>query len=126
MKRRVKRRLFLMSVALASGASGSAFAREIALPHYDAHARAADAYRASVASVGHEVRADDAKSWILFSSLSKRIPGMLHAGADAHAGARDTKGWRLGLMAPEPVAAHDQDARLNQGMRLGLTLRATF
>lgn len=126
MKRRVKRRLFLMSVALASGASGSAFAREIALPHYDAHARAADAHRSSVASVGHEVRADNDKPWILFSSFGKRIPGMLHAGADAHEATRDTKGWRLGLMAPEPVSAHDQDARLNQGMRFGLALRAAF
>jgi hypothetical protein len=126
MKRRVKRRLFLMSVALASGAGGSAFAKEIALPHYDAHARAADAYRPSVADVGHQVRADDSKPWILFSSLRKRIPGVLHAGADAHAGSRDAKGWRLQMMQPETAFAQDQDARLNQGMRLGLALRAAF
>jgi hypothetical protein len=97
MRQRVKRRLFMMSMALAAGAAGPAFAKGGG-------------------------KADDDLSAYAREGRGPYLTALPHAATDARA----DKGWRLELLPPETRSAFDRDSRPRENQRFGLALRMAF
>ncbi|TCJ12330.1 hypothetical protein EZJ19_12395 [Parasulfuritortus cantonensis] len=97
MRRKVKRRLFMMSMAVAAGAAAPAVAK--------AGGKADGALRGYVPA-GQEA----------YIALLPHL-------AEAHLAA---PGWRLEMLPAEPKYAFEQDTRPRQDTRVGLALRLTF
>ena len=125
MKRRIKRRVFLMSMALASGASATALARETPLPHFDTGSFTGSGHAFGLASDEWLPRIDDSPAQGLFAGL-KRMPERLHGRAETMKQAAGAKGWQVQMLQPESGFVHGLENRLNRGLRIGVALRASF
>ncbi len=113
MRRRVKRRLFLMSMALAAGTPGSAFAKGGA----EAFPQAGERLSAQVDALSGEPSTLWSKARDLARSLN--LSGETTPPAAA-------KAWRLELLPPASHQEAAADPRLNKGARFGLALRVAF
>ena len=125
MRRRIKRRLFLMSMALAAGASGQS------------HAQGGK----NTAGQGHHFGGDDPGAAHLlpdvassgsggFSSgfvdrIKQAIAG-LGEGVEARTAPSAARGWRLEMFQSEPRPEMGGDPRLEKTKHFGMAFRMTF
>lgn len=121
MRRKIKRRLFLMSMTMATGASCPAFAKGLA----DAHFYTEDRPGAHITAYPDEVEHATGARLPDFLASMKNILGGLHYGAGS-APPPSEKGWRLELLPPEPRMNFDSDFRPEKARRVGLALRMAF
>ncbi|NTV97501.1 MAG: hypothetical protein HGA75_19185 [Thiobacillus sp.] len=98
MRQRVKRRLFMMSMAVATGSAGPAFAKG-----------------------GGKVD-DDLRAYIQ-DWRSPHVTTLPHAATGASPA---DKGWRLELLPPETRSHFDRDTSPHESKRFGLALRMAF
>jgi hypothetical protein len=125
MRRRIKRRLFLMSMALAAGASGQS------------HAQGGK----NMAGQGHHFGGDDADAALLLPDVGgsgtggsssgfvdriKRTIAGLGEGAEARTATSAARGWRLEMFQPEPRPEMGGDPRLEKAKHFGMAFRMTF
>lgn len=116
MRQRVKRRLFMMSMALATGASSPAFAKGgNAYLHDDARAGAHLIPLPDSEGLGWGKRPG------LIGSM-KALAGNLGSSPDAASG----RGWRMELMPHESESKLGLDTRPDQAMRIGVAWRVAF
>lgn len=111
MRQRVKRRFFIMGMALATGASGTAFAKGgkgagEAPPYLDDRLST----QAAAFPGGAATRPP---------AFHGAMNNLMGHGPDDH-----SRGWRLELLPPE--ARLDQDYRPRPAQRYGLALRMSF
>lgn len=126
MRQRVKRRLFLMSMALATGASYSAFAKGGANTGGDAHFYTEDRLSAHLTSLPDDVmREAETKPPVLFGKLKNLLVGLSYGSgvAPPPAGA---KGWRLEMLPTDARPDLASDFRLERAKRFGIALRVPF
>ncbi|MBM4182364.1 MAG: hypothetical protein FJ209_12525 [Betaproteobacteria bacterium] len=123
MRQRVKRRLFLMSMALAAGASGHAFAKGGEKAVGEGH-RFADA--ASDSTVFWPEAAQAARD---SPGLLDRLGGALGAmryGAAPESPPSAARGWRLDVLPAGAGPESGSDARAAKAKPFGLALRLAF
>lgn len=125
MKRKIKRKLFLMGMTLAAGMPGGAFAKESSKAEYQAYLRASHWHSLSAAEplAGESAAAD--KPALAFSKL-KAIVGRMNYAVEAPQAQYKPKGWRLEMLQSD-IPADQADAPKAGGEKfLGLGLRMDF
>jgi hypothetical protein len=124
MRRKVKRRLFLMSMALATGASYSAFAKG-AGKSADAHFYGDERLSAHVTSlpVG-EIGETETRPPLLFGKLKKLFGGLNLAPDSAPPSA--AREWRLEMFSPDARSDLANDSRPERAKPIGIALRLQF
>ena len=125
MRRRVKRRLFLMSMALATGASGHAFAQGGKSIPGQGHDFGVDYPAASLPLADGDGLGQGANSSTLLGQV-KTLLGELGFGTETVKPAAAPKDWRLQLLPPETRSDLGCDFRTDKAKRFGVALRMSF
>jgi hypothetical protein len=126
MRQLVKRRLFLMSMALVTGASHSAYAKGGSKTGGDdlVYANSWLAGTHFTALPGEEMR-EETKPSMLFGKLKNLLDGLSYSPEVAPLGF-GTKGWRLEMLPPDARSDLASDFRLEKAKRFGVALRVPF
>jgi len=125
MRQRVKRRLFLMSMALATGASYSAFAKGGNIGG-NTHFYAEDRLSAHITSLrDDEMREPETKSPVLFGKLKNLLVGLSYS-PDVAPPPTGARGWRLEMLPTDARPDLANDFRLERAKRFGIALRVPF
>ena len=125
MRRRVKRRLFLMSMALATGASGHAYAQGGKSIPGQGHDFGGGYPAASLPLADGDGLEQGANSGTLLHQV-KALLGGLGYGTEAAKPATAPKDWRLQLLPPETRSDLGGDFRTDKAKRFGVALRMSF
>lgn len=125
MRQMVKRRLFLMSMALVTGASYSAFAKGGSKIGGYYHINADGRVGAHFTSLADEEIRDETKLSVLSGKLKKLLDGLTYSSdvAPLHFG---TRGWRLEMLPLDARSDLANDFRLEKAKRFGIALRVPF
>ncbi len=126
MRQMVKRRLFLMSMALVTGASYSAFAKGGSKTGGDdlVNAKGWLGVTHFTALSGEEMR-EETKPSMLFGKLKNLLDGLSYSPEVVPSGF-GTKGWRLEMLPPDARSDLASDFRLEKAKRFGVALRVPF
>jgi hypothetical protein len=124
MRRRIKRRLFLMSMALATGTCGHAFAQGGRSAAGEGHfgGEPTDSALPLPENSGVGRGASPSK---LLGHVRQALTG-LGLGAEAGSVSTAAKGWRLELLQSESGTGMGGDYRPGKAKPLGVALRVTF
>jgi hypothetical protein len=126
MRRRVKRRLFMVSMAIATGASGSAIAKGVGNGYNDARPYSSGWGKPDMASIlGQDLPDSATKPLTVFSKFAA-ILGNLNLRTESSAAIPEARNWRLELLPPGVQSGPVGDPRLVGGKRVGLALRMAF
>ena len=125
MRRRVKRRLFLMSMALATGASGHVFAQDGKSIPGRGHDFGGEHPAASLPLGDADDLGLGANSGALLHQV-KALLGGLGYGTETARAAPAPKDWRLQLLPPETRNDLGGDFRSNNTKRFGVALSMSF
>ena len=126
MRQRVKRRLFLMSMALATGASYSAFAKGGSKIGGDAHLYADERVGAHFTTFPDEEKSEiGTKPSMLFGKLKNLLGGLSYR-SDATPPPSGASGWRLEMLPHDSRSDIANDFKLEKEKRFGIALRVRF
>jgi len=125
MRRRIKRRVFLMSMALATGTCGHAFAQGGRSVAGEGHLFAGESPDNNLPLHEHGGGGRDSPSSNLLGQVRQAIAG-LGFGADARTASTAARGWRLELLQSESETGMSGDHRTGKAKPFGVALRVSF
>jgi hypothetical protein len=126
MRRRVKRRLFLMSMALATGATGSAFGKGFGKGEDELRLHSDERGSAHVSALPDEDGGGSGGKAGAWLGKLKGLLGGMQYGAEAGSPSPRESGWRLEMLPAEGKSEHPNELRLDRAKRLGVAFRLSF
>lgn len=125
MRRRVKRRLFLMSMALATGTCGHAFAQGGRNAAGEGHHFGGEFRDSALPLPDNEGLGRGSSSSTMLGRVRQALTGVVFGG-EAGTVSTAARGWRLELLQAEPGTGMSGDQKIGKAKVLGVTLRVTF
>jgi len=127
MRLKVKRRLFLLSMAMATGTAGPAIAKGGGKMEVDAAFDVQERYGAHVSSMPDaEIEGGNTSTTTMFFTKLKSMFRELNYGSGVSTLPTESKGWRLEMLQADTKPDHASDPRLLQDKRFGMALRMAF
>jgi hypothetical protein len=125
MKRKIKRKLFVMGMAVAAGAAGSAFAKENSKTAREDFLQASHWHSDDHVAAGAGVALAEAQSMGLYSKL-KSIVGTLNYNVELPAAQIKPGAWRLGMLPSNAWPDLSEAPRPSADKRVGVALHLAF
>lgn len=125
MRRKIKRKLFLMGMAVSASLPGVVFAKGNGKLEYDAYLRASHWHSVVPSALAEGASVGEDKSPGMFSRL-KTIVDRMNYGSEAPVAYTKPSTWRLEMLQPTVAPGEGEAPNAASDKRIGLALRVAF